>query len=372
MKLSATTLAILATATAASIEQLQHQQHPNGGNTQLVARDEVDQALGSSLAKTKFQKKDGEPDLAALVAHINGYKAKRDAIDMEIMKRDYAIVTDVLTAINQTQLAPKILDYFVSSPTFEPIVVNVLISVMKSGLISLQAVLDALVSSNLAVNVINDLISDCDLYVDLFNAAEEIISDLASKVKELISEGVSTLISRDENDNSLAAFVVTEKRLDFDIDSVVDNLLDSLYQSGLASSVVKDVLTNSAYLSFAEDLLKAMLANNLIDIPSIISALKESGLITQLFQELLNFGTLSTVAETAFAAFAGQCSGSSAGGTSTPSTSGSGSSGSSGTSGSSGSISSSSAGSGSGSTSNNDAVGPCKKRRRVRRRRSNY
>lgn len=366
MKLSATTLAILATATAASIEQLQHQQHPNGGNTQLVARDEVDQALGSSLAKTKFQKKDGEPDLAALVAHINGYKAKRDAIDMEIMKRDYAIVTDVLTAINQTQLAPKILDYFVSSPTFEPIVVNVLISVMKSGLISLQAVLDALVSSNLAVNVINDLISDCDLYVDLFNAAEEIISDLASKVKELISEGVSTLISRDENDNSLAAFVVTEKRLDFDIDSVVDNLLDSLYQSGLASSVVKDVLTNSAYLSFAEDLLKAMLANNLIDIPSIISALKESGLITQLFQELLNFGTLSTVAETAFAAFAGQCSGSSAGGTSTPSTSGSSSSG------SSGSISSSSAGSGSGSTSNNDAVGPCKKRRRVRRRRSNY
>lgn len=103
-----------------------------------------------------------------------------------------------------------------------------------------------------------------------------------------------------------------------------------------------------------------MLANNLIDIGSIIDALKQSGLITQLFQEFLNWGTLQTVAETAFAALAGECSGSSSGGsgTSTPST-GNGGSGS---------------GSGSGSvTSNVGSADPCKKRRRVRRRRrSNY
>ncbi|KAI5960378.1 uncharacterized protein KGF55_004670 [Candida pseudojiufengensis] len=354
MKISTSTgLAIIATASATLIEQ-QHQESSN-----IVARQEGVSAIINTLPK--FQKRDGEPDLQALVDHINNYKTKRDAIDLEIIKRDYEIVTDVLTAINQTQLAPKILDYFVSSPTFKPIIINVLISVMQSGIISLQAVLDALVSSNLAVNLINDLISDCDLYVELFNIAKEVISDLANNVKDLIDQGVSSLITRDEFDDSLQSYIINEKRLDINFDTVVDNLLDSLYKSGLATSVVKDVLTNSNYLSFAVDLIKAMLANNLIDIRSIITALTQSGLISQLFRELLNFNTLSTVAETAFAAFAGQCSGGTTpttGGTTIPTTA-------------AGSITSQTvaAGAGSGSGSN---PGPCKKRRRVRRRRSNY
>ncbi|KAI5969120.1 hypothetical protein CANMA_001787 [Candida margitis] len=346
----ATVLAASASASAASIDQ--QQQQPN-----LVARQDVERALSSLPGHFAADKRDGEPDLSALVAHIDNYRTKRDAIDMEIIKRDYAIVTDVLTAINQSQLAPKILEYFVTNQNLEPIVVNVLIAVMKSGLISLQSVLDALVSSNLAVNVINDLISDCSLYSELFNAAAQVISNLAEKVEEKISQGVTSLITRDINDSSLDAFVANmDKR---DLNDVVDNLLDSLYKSGLATSVVKDVLTNSAYIPFATDLIKQMLANNLIDIGSIIDALKESGLITQLFQNFLNWGTLQTVAETAFAALAGECSGSSSGssGTSTPSTGGS-----------------KTTGNGSGSvTSNVGSADPCKKRRRVRRRRrSNY
>ncbi|CAD1810054.1 hypothetical protein FOB58_002635 [Candida parapsilosis] len=352
MKFTASTMAtvLAATASAATIDQQK---------SNLVARQDVERALSSLPGKFAAVKRDGEPDLAALSAHIDNYRAKRDAIDMEIIKRDYAIVTDVLTAINQSQLAPKILEYFVTNETFEPIIVNVLIAVMKSGLISLESVLNALVSSNLAVNVINDLISDCSLYAELFNAAAEVISNLAEKVEEKISEGVSSLITRDVNDNSLEAFIANvDKR---DLDDVVNNLLDSLYKSGLATSVVKDVLTNSAYIPFATDLIKAMLANNLIDLGSIISALKQSGLITQLFQEFFKWDTLQTVAETAFAALAGECSGSSSGGsggTSTPST-GNGGSG---------------TGSGSGSvTSNVGSADPCKKRRRVRRRRrSNY
>ncbi|CAI5757812.1 unnamed protein product [Candida verbasci] len=301
----------------------------------------------SSLSKREAQ------DIDALVAHINSYTEKRDAIDMELMRRDYAIVTDVLTAINQTQLAPKILDYFISSPTFEPIIVNVLIAVMKSGVISLQAVLDALVSSNLAVNVINDLISDCSLYVELFNAAEQVISDLANSVKDLIDQGVNSLITRDEDDQSLQPYIV-DKRLD--LDSVVDNLLDSLYQSGLASSVVRDVLTNSNYLNFAVDLIKAMLANNLINLSSILDALTESGLITQLFQELVNLNTLGTVAETAFAAYSGTCTGSGVPSVANPP-----------------STNTPSTGGNSNSGTNANVSNPCKKRKvRRRKRRSNY
>ena len=63
-------------------------------------------------------------------------------------------------------------------------------------------------------------------------------------------------------------------------------MLDSLYKSGLATSVVKDILTNSDYIPFATDLIKAMIANNLIDLGNIVDAVKQSGLVTQLFQNL--------------------------------------------------------------------------------------
>ena len=76
----------------------------------------------------------------------------------------------------------------------------------------LEAVLEALTRSNLAVNVINDLISDCSLYVQLFDAAKGVISNLADKVKELISDGVSSLIGRDEEEDPLAAYVIDLKR----------------------------------------------------------------------------------------------------------------------------------------------------------------
>ena len=195
MKVStSTTLAILATSTAAS----------------AVPGRVLD--LPERQYSVKGLSKRDDKSLTELAQYINNYKAKREAIDEELMKRDYAIVTDVLTAINQTQLAPKVLDYFVSNPIFQTIIVQVFVAVMKSGVISLEAVLEALTRSNLAVNVINDLISDCSLYVQLFDAAKGVISNLADKVKELISDGVSSLIGRDEEEDPLAAYVIDLER----------------------------------------------------------------------------------------------------------------------------------------------------------------
>ena len=118
MKVStSTTLAILATSTAAS----------------AVPGRVLD--LPERQYSVKGLSKRDDKSLTELAQYINNYKAKREAIDEELMKRDYAIVTDVLTAINQTQLAPKVLDYFVSNPIFQTIIVQVFVAVMKSGVI---------------------------------------------------------------------------------------------------------------------------------------------------------------------------------------------------------------------------------------------
>lgn len=292
--------------------------------------------------------------MAEIMAIMEAHKRELGVEGIEFEKRDYQIVTDVLAAINQTQLAPQILKFLATDSRLQPIVINGIIAVIKSGLINLPALFDALDESNLVGNVIEDLISDCSLYVELFNAAKGVISNLANIVKDKIASGISSLTSKRE----VAPYhydMLNEKR---DLNDVVVNLLDSLYQSGLASSVVKSVLTDSSYIPFAVNLIKAVLANNALNLGSLVDALKESGLAVDLLKQILTVNTFQTVVTNAFAAFAGTCAGSSA-----PSTGGSSSSG------------SGSSGSGSGSSSGGTTVSsPCKRkvRRRRRRRAVNY
>lgn len=70
MKFTASTMAtvLAATASAATIDQ----QQPN-----LVARQDVDRALSSLPGKFAAVKRDGQPDLAALSAHVENYRVKK-------------------------------------------------------------------------------------------------------------------------------------------------------------------------------------------------------------------------------------------------------------------------------------------------------
>ncbi|KAG7661047.1 uncharacterized protein J8A68_005419 [[Candida] subhashii] len=295
MKLSHTTLlAILATFTAAQSLPSEIQ-------------------ASNSFELTKRQ----EESITDLINTINEFKVKRNDFQdsNELAKREYQIVTEVLAAVNNSQLAPAVLQYFVTNPTFQPIIINGVITVSKLGLIPLETVLQVVTESNLATNVIHDLISDCSLYVDLFNIAKPIIADMVDKIKDAILSGVTSLITRDDK-GALNEFVFDDAAMEKrDTEDVVVNLLESLYSSGLATSVVKSILTDTSYIPFAINLVKAMLANNLINLSSLLNALKQSGLAEQLFQSLVNMSTVQTVITNSFAAFAGTCSGTTPSGT---------------------------------------------------------
>ncbi|KAK6198729.1 opaque-phase-specific protein OP4 precursor [Scheffersomyces amazonensis] len=258
----------------------------------------------------------------ALLAELDDIKIKRDVLDVEISKREYKIVTDVLAAINQTQLAPLILHFFATDATFQPIVIDAVVFLLKSGIINFTALFNALDESNLVGNVIEDLIADCDLYVKLFNAAKDIIGNLAQIVKDKIANGIGSLVSKRQVIPYNHDLLDMNKR-DIDFNNVVVNLMESLYNSGLATSVVKDILTDSSYIPFATNLLKALISNNALPIDQIIDALKDTDFAVDLFKQLLTIQNAITIAENAFAAFAGTCAASEApGGSPTTVTSG--------------------------------------------------
>ncbi|KAK6460917.1 hypothetical protein DFJ63DRAFT_314714 [Scheffersomyces coipomensis] len=323
-------------------------------------------------------------DLDKLLADLKDFKVKRDDITEELSKRQYQIVTDVLAAINQSELAPTILNYFVTDSVLQPIVIETIILVIKSGVINLTALFNALDESNLVANVVQDLISDCSLYVSLFNTAKGVISDLATIVKQKIAAGISSLSLKRELATPYTTDLLNLKRdiadqdslselekraISINVNNIVVNLLESLYSSGLATSVIESVLTDANYIPFAVKLISALIATNSINLSAIVSALESSDLAPDLLKQILTVNTFNTVIANSFAAYAGTCSASTSGGSSS---SGSGSS--------SGSVSSSGSGSGSGdsavvsSGSGSGSVAPanpCSKKRR-RRKRSNY
>lgn len=268
--------------------------------TQLTKRDDLERAL-------------------AQYEELQALKIKRSDLDAELTEREYQIVTQVLTAIKDTELAPVVLKFFVSNTTLKNLTITGLEYVIKSGLISLHQLLDLAVQSGLVVSVVNDVLSNCEVYVSIIDIAKSLVKNLLGgllkrdgpKRPYTLEEGME-MLRRDglmtpgmlEQTSDVGA----EKR---DVDEIVVNLLESLASSGLASQVVETVLTDTSFLSFGAELIKELNSQGLIKISTLVSAVSQSGLLPQLIKEFLNFDTIKEIAATAIDAFDGTCSGSS-------------------------------------------------------------
>lgn len=242
-------------------------------------------------------------------------RMKRDDLAAELTEREYAIVTEVLTAIKDTELAPIVLKFFVSNETLKNVAIDGILLVIKSGLISLESLLLLLVQSGLVTSVLNDVLGDCEVYASIINIAKSLIGSLFSKrdVPYTYEEGFELLkreglIKPTEFDNFNADDLA--KR---DVTDIVVNLLESLALSGLATQVVETVLTDTTFLSFGAELIKELYTQGLLSLSSLVSAVTESGLLSQLLKEFLNFSTISTIFSTALSAFEGDCSATSTG-----------------------------------------------------------
>lgn len=247
-----------------------------------------------------------------VIVSLNHFSSKRALISdpVELQAREYAIVTQILAAINNTNLAPMIIQGLIDNKSLQPIVTDAVIAIIKSGLISLDTLFTALNESGLAASVIQSLISDCTLYQDIFKLALQEISNLTGLIaQKLAGNSKRELLEIEE-------WVPTPAKR-YDPNGVVNNLLESLANSGLASSVVRALIVDPQFLRYGASLVVELFNQNLINFGNLISALIDSGLVTSLFKEFFTLDTLKTVAVNALAAAFGDCGGSTISGTPT-------------------------------------------------------
>lgn len=263
----------------------------------------VSAAPASYEQTTAISKRDAEI-ITDLSETVKIFQAKRETYEKngELEARAYDIVTEILSALNDTNLAPKIIQGLIDNTSLQPLVTDATIAIIKSGLINLTTLFTALNDSGLAASVIQSLISDCLLYAAIYQLA---LSEISGFLLKFESAKAST--KREYLEPAPAAVPAPLAARDYDPDGVVNNLLESLAQSGLASSVVRQLIVDPEFLKYGASLVKTLLDENLIDFGALISALKDSGLVGSLFKEFFTVGTLQTVITNALAAAAGQC-----------------------------------------------------------------
>ncbi|KAK6461842.1 hypothetical protein DFJ63DRAFT_314472 [Scheffersomyces coipomensis] len=240
------------------------------------------------------------------VANINEYKIKRSSYsEEELAKRESSIVTDVLTAIADTDLAPGILEYIINDPSLSSTASTVIVDVIKSGVISLDTLFTALNNSGLAVQVIQDLISDCQFYAEIYNLALQYIGNLVSDITSILSK--RTIYDPTPTIENVKRATASSSPLTAAELATITSLMESLKDSGLASQVVEALVTDNNFYTWGANLIEQLFSSGAISLSEVVEAIAQSGLIPSLFEAFFNVATLKTVVVNALAAALGKC-----------------------------------------------------------------
>lgn len=301
MKLANTAIAVLsASSVVVYAAPAQIKESLSSGGSDLVKREDLERAL------LDFES-------------LKSMRAKRELLEGELSAREYQIVTTVLEAVKNTQLAPVVLKYFLKNVALQSAAVEGVVLVVKNKLISAATLLKFLVQSGLITTVINDIIADCAFFAQVLSMVKAELPNILSLLKSALphilkrdtpfsnEEGLE-LLRKDglieENMYEELDDSELEKR---DIDGIVLNVMNSLAESGLATQVVETALTDPQFFTFGALLIGALYANGLLKLQSLISAVSQSGLLPALITDLVNVKSLRTIAGTAVAAFEGKC-----------------------------------------------------------------
>ncbi|KAK6201001.1 uncharacterized protein RJT21DRAFT_132797 [Scheffersomyces amazonensis] len=235
------------------------------------------------------------------ISGLQEYSKMKSVKSFDVTKRDN-IVTDVLTAIADTDLAPSIIEYFIDDPTLANISTTVIVDVVKSGLINIDALFTALNNSGLAVQVIQDLINDCQFYAEIYNLALQFVGNLVGQITNILG-------GKSKRDLYIPITVIKREKRDLTSSetSLLTSLMTSLKDSGLADQVVEALVTDQNFYTWGANLIEQLFSSGAITLPEIVEAIAQSGLIPSLFQNFFNVATLKTVIVNALAAALGKC-----------------------------------------------------------------
>jgi len=262
----------------------------------------VSTVAATSLAPSPLELTPREYEIANnAIYNLQHYNSKRSLLtEAELSKRESDIVTQILTIVKDTNLAPGVIHYLISDFILARVTKQVVITAIQNGWINLGTLMKSLNDSGLAISVIEDLINDCAFYTQMFKLIGNLILGLPTAVSaeagvspQVVSAAVS---KRDE--------VPLYAR---DAQDVLTSLMESLKDSGLANQVVEALVIDDDFYTFGADLVSKLFSSGAITLEQLGEDLVNSGLLPPILNLLLNVDTIQKIVIKALGAALGTC-----------------------------------------------------------------
>lgn len=243
-------------------------------------------------------------ELQALTSALEVYNVGHSGIarrDVELVLRsDIPILDQILEVLKDTGLANIVIELVLLSPQLRSISTNVTISLLKSNKIDLTKVLIALQQSGLIILFLNLALDDPEVSVGLLRIGKELLKQFGFNVKRddvdrlALRSGVYAAASVEATNESALAIAPAESAPptapppENGETDLVTELLKALNDSGLAMSVLQNLLTNPELSEPAAIFLADIIKSGALSIPEILRAVKDSNIIFSLLRDILS------------------------------------------------------------------------------------
>lgn len=217
-------------------------------------------------------------EIKSLVAGLQLYNQQNELVQLQI-RSNIPILDEILVALKDSELANVIIDFVLLTPPILDVAIEGTIFVLRSGLINLTDVFIALEKSGLVLQFLENSLDD-----------PEILPGLLRLGKALLNEnGINIFGKRDEIafDDQEVTLVEPNFELSKRESELLDELFLALKESGLAWSVVQNLLTTPDLAAPSAHFLTEIVKSGAISISQVLVSLKESNLVLNLLRDIL-------------------------------------------------------------------------------------
>lgn len=217
-------------------------------------------------------------EVQALVAGLQQYNQQNEVMRLHV-RSTIPILDEILAALKDSGLANVIIDFVLLTPPILDVAIEGTIFVLKSGLVNLTDVFIALEKSGLVLQFLENSLDD-----------PEILPGLLGLGKALLNEnGINIFGKRDEIASGEVQMFPIEPTVGLSKreSELLDELFLSLKESGLAWSVVQNLLTTPELAAPSAHFLSEIVKSGAISLSQVLTALKESNLVFNLLRDIL-------------------------------------------------------------------------------------
>lgn len=245
-----------------------------------VTRESIESFLTASLLDTLFHN-----DATKLDGMEKADTGEGDVTNKLGQRSDLPLLDTILVFLKNSGLVNTIIELVLLNPELEKISAEATILLLKSGQVKLTDVFIALNKSGLALQTIELAVDDPQILPGLLRIGSELLKQNGIGIlqKRSVALDDEVLDKREMEETALYSTRSLTKRES----QLLNDIFAALKDSGLAESIIQNLLTNPELAAPAAHFLSDILKSHAITLSELLTALKESNFVLELLKQIL-------------------------------------------------------------------------------------